>query len=1389
MQGPATMKTIGRWFLTLAALAPLPRTAAAIEPWADTALPAREGLSLWLDATRQVRAFAAQGLPPVLPGGPMPAWFDGSGRGRHFVQRSRDAWPRLLVAEGGKAAVRFDGKDDCFAQAGPGLKLERFTAFVVAAPRSNAGGFRGLLAVNQTARRDYETGFTLDLGFAPTGRFESLNVEGKGFGGAVDLLEDAYAFNTFRTLEVRVADGPGGVSLWADGKAQGRRDRLAGTLSADEITVGARFYSNEPIPCYVQGFFDGDIAEVLLYDRPLTDAESEAVRAYLARKHAGLSEAVARSSGTGKPWPSVADPPPVQMLVPGFVVRELPVKLPNINNVKYRPDGKLLALAYNGDILLLSDRDRDGLEEHVETFWENKGRLRAPIGLALTRPDDPHGSGVFVPSKGKVSLIVDTDGDDRADRELVVAEGWKEADHGVDALGVAVGADGAVYFGLGTASYTEAYLLDASGRSHYDLKGERGTILRISPDLRSRSVLATGIRFPVALAFNRRGDLFATDQEGATWLANGNPFDELLHIRQGRHYGFPPRHSRHLPSVIDEPSVYDYRPQHQSTCGLNFDEPVNGGAVFGPGWWSGDALVCGYSRGKIYRTRLAQTSAGYVAENALIAVLNKLTVDACVSPAGALVVATHSGGPDWGSGPDGRGTLYKITYADREHPQPVLAWAASPREVRVAFDRPLEAEHLRGLSQGASIEYGRSVSAGDRFETLRPGYAVVAAQVADPRHDLPVRSARVTTDRRTLLLETDPQSEAVAYAITLPGMGRPPRNRAPRGELPQEPAIDLAYRLTGLQAEWRPSGGDVAWSGWLPHLDLASAQAFTAGSAEHDRLWPLLERPGTLTLRARLDLKDMLRPAVQPGSRVDDTLPPERVSLHLSASGSLEVRSPAGRVALPPGPGDAGDVVIDFGAPPAEPVPIELVLSTASAVAPRLDVLYRTGDDSRPRSLSPGRVILPWARVGSGEASPADQGAIPELAGGNWSRGREVFFGREARCAECHTVRGQGGKIGPDLSNLVHRDYASVLRDLREPSFAINPDYITYTLALADGRVLAGTVRSEGPTLHVGDGQGRETTVDRTEVEAMQPAPISTMPEGLPQGLGPDRLKDLLLFLLTPDLQPAPIRREGAPPPRTRAEVEAVLGPARAAQATPPKPLRIVLAGGPKDHGIDEHDYPLWRTRWAALLGRAEAVTVGTADGWPSADDFASADVLVLYSANPGWSADKGAQLDKFLGRGGGLVLLHYAVNGRSAPDEFARRIGLAWRDGRSRFRHGPLDLTFTAPDHPITAGFKGLHLEDESYWDLVGDPAGIEVLATGVEDGRPRPLLWTRRVGPGRVFASIPGHYTWTFDDPLFRVLLLRAIAWSAGEPTDRFRELVTPGARLAGEDGAGPR
>jgi putative heme-binding domain-containing protein len=1353
------------------------------EPWAAPGLPVAEGLELWLDAGRLNAARKSEGIAPLKAGDPVPAWPDASGHRRHVRQEAAAARPRL-VRVGDAWVVRFGGAA-YLRHKGLARSAEGLTVFVVAAPHDNPGDFRGLVAANAIGRRDYETGFTLDLGSAGGTAFDRLNVEGRGFGGERNLLTGSSPFGTLHVIEAVADPGRKQVRLVLDGKPAGERPFQPGPLSLDEITVGARYYTNGPGPQEVRGPFTGDIAEVLVYGRALTAREADVVRRYLERRHARLKEdlpaALKLPGALGQPLVRVADPPPVQVLVPGFTVRRIPVDLPNINNVRYRADGKLVALGYNGNVYLLSDTDGDGLEDHVELFWENKGQIRGPIGLALTPPGYKLGQGVFVPSKGKLSLIVDTDGDGKADKEIIVAQGWKEIPQAVDAIGVALDKSGSVYFALGTADYANAYLIDKEGRGHYDLKSERGTVQKVSPDFRKRETVCTGVRFPVAMAFNRHGDLFCTDQEGATWLPNGNPFDELLHIQPGRHYGFPPRHPRHLPGVIDEPSVYDYGPQHQSTCGLVFNESAGGGPTFGPRGWAGDALIAGESRGKIYRTKLVKTPAGYVAQNHLLARLNMLTIDVCVSPQGDLVVTTHSGPPDWGTGPGGKGRLYKISYTAGKQPQPVAVWAAGPQEVWVAFDRPLDPQELRGLAGQAKITFGDYVRPGDRFEVLHPPYAVVQMQQRTPRFDLPVRGAQVTADRRTLILTTDPQRQAVHYALMLPGIGRPAQADGKRGELPQHPQIDLGYTFTGVTAHWEGKGPGASWSGWLPHLDLAVSRAFTAGSAAHEALWQALKGPGTLTLKTRLDLVDMLRPAVQVGAHLDYEWPAEKVTVALTAAGPFTLR--AGKDKARPAARTAGGhyeaSVTVSGPRPGDLLPVEVILPSAGGV-PDLRVSYHTAEDSRPRALHLRRLLLPWAEPPGRPAEAVVRRDVPELRGGSWARGRKVFFSEEALCGKCHVVRGQGGAIGPDLSNLVHRDYESVLRDIAEPSFAINPDFITYVASLKDGRVLTGTVRAEGGKLLIGDTKGEVTAVAKGDVEALEPAPKSVMPEGLPKLLGPERLKDLLTFLLTEPPHMPEYGRGPLPPPRTRAEVQAVLAGAPEPPAKT-RPLHIVLVAGTKDHGPGEHDYPAWQKVWAELLAAADGVRVSTAWDWPRAKEFREADVMVFYQRGA-WTPRRAQDIDAYLARGGGLVYIHWAIEGGPDAPGFARRIGLASNSGKTRFRHGPLDLAFApGAGHPVARNFAKVHFHDESYWGLVGDPKGVRLLASSVEDGRPRPQFWTLEPGKGRVFVSVLGHYAWTFDDPLFRILLLRGLAWSAREPVDRFNALATMGARLA--------
>src|SRR5690606_26222653 len=122
---------------------------------------------------------------------------------------------------------------------------------------------------------------------------------------------------------------------------------------------------------------------------------------------------------------------------------------------------------------------------------------------------------------------------------------------------------------------------------------------------------------------------------------------------------------------------------------------------------------------------------------------------------------------------------------------------------------------------------------------------------------------------------------------------------------------------------------------------------------------------------------------------------------------------------------------ITFNKVERKPYDLEIVMDN-DGKAPMMQVYYTTNEDQRPRALQVSRFFAPWLKdIYAPEIKMSDE--KPELAGGNWSRGKKLFFG-EAICSNCHAVNGKGKSIGPDLSNLIFRDYKSVMRDIHTPS-------------------------------------------------------------------------------------------------------------------------------------------------------------------------------------------------------------------------------------------------------------------------------------------------------------------------------------------------------------------
>ncbi|MGB8170761.1 MAG: c-type cytochrome [Chthoniobacteraceae bacterium] len=784
--------------------------------------------------------------------------------------------------------------------------------------------------------------------------------------------------------------------------------------------------------------------------------------------------------------PAAAGP---TMLVPGFTVRELPVKLTSLNNIEYAPDGRLFAGGYDGRFHLLRDTDGDGLEDKVDTFSPEPS-ANYPLGMAV-KDGEP-----YAVLTDEVVRWRDTNGDGVPDLRETVVKGFDNPElmkapylnhRRVDSsMALAIAPDGAIFVTMGNAGYNNAYWHDKQGVAHYSPDQRRGCLLRFGSDGKAEQ-LSSGLRYIMALQFNKHGDLFGTDQEGATWVPNGNPLDELLHIEPSRHYGFPPRHPRWLPGVIDEPSVVDYGPQHESTCGFRFNGPLPGRGRFGPESWADDAFVTGESRGKLWRTKLAKTAAGYVARTELIARMGLMAVDCAISPQGDLVVCCHTGAPDWGNGPKGEGRIFKISLTDKAAPEPVLTWAASETETVIAFDRALDAAGWQESATRVNIDAGRYVEAADRMETIRPGYAVVKMQLRQKHTAVEVKSVRFGPDGRSVVIETAPRDAAVNYALSVADK------------------FDLAHDLSGVAVAWSGEK-DARWSGWLPHADFAAAQEFTRGSAGHDALWKNVAAQGQLTLRGQLDLWQMLIPATQPLSKLDYEPEPETVTVVFKSDAALTLEVPGANVERI----SEHESRLTVAGPQANKWTAFIL--TVATPAQILDVSYFTARDPRPRALATRRFLMPFAKPGA----PDDlTRTIPEIAGGNWEAGHALFKGKAA-CATCHQLRGDGVRVGPELSNLIHSDYASLLRNITDPNASINPDAVGYTVTLKDGSAVIGTRLAETEAeLQIAQPGGGVAKLKKADISKTEPMTVSLMPVGLDKALTPEELRDLMTYLLT----------------------------------------------------------------------------------------------------------------------------------------------------------------------------------------------------------------------------------------------------------------------------------
>jgi putative heme-binding domain-containing protein len=135
------------------------------------------------------------------------------------------------------------------------------------------------------------------------------------------------------------------------------------------------------------------------------------------------------------------------------------------------------------------------------------------------------------------------------------------------------------------------------------------------------------------------------------------------------------------------------------------------------------------------------------------------------------------------------------------------------------------------------------------------------------------------------------------------------------------------------------------------------------------------------------------------------------------------------------------------------------------------------------------------------------------------SEGRLVF---NTACASCHTLYGEGGKVGPDLTGGGRDNLDYLLENMVDPSAVVTADFRMSIVELKDGRVLNGLIAAKTERTLTLKTMTETLTLERAEISGVRDSTLSLMPEGLLEALPPEQARDLIAYLMLKSQVPLP---------------------------------------------------------------------------------------------------------------------------------------------------------------------------------------------------------------------------------------------------------------------------
>ncbi|QVL32033.1 DUF1080 domain-containing protein [Telmatocola sphagniphila] len=188
---------------------------------------------------------------------------------------------------------------------------------------------------------------------------------------------------------------------------------------------------------------------------------------------------------------------------------------------------------------------------------------------------------------------------------------------------------------------------------------------------------------------------------------------------------------------------------------------------------------------------------------------------------------------------------------------------------------------------------------------------------------------------------------------------------------------------------------------------------------------------------------------------------------------------------------------------PANDVPAEVVRNLRNLNSPEIEKkiaevwgIVRTSPAERLRAIKLLRDKL------IGTTGPVD---LP--------LGRAVF---SKVCAQCHTLYGLGGKVGPDITGANRRDLNYLLENILDPSAVIPKEYAASVINLSSGRSVTGIIKAETKTALTVQTANEILTIPVDEIDNRKTSATSMMPEDLLKPLTETEVRSLISYLQNP---------------------------------------------------------------------------------------------------------------------------------------------------------------------------------------------------------------------------------------------------------------------------------